>query len=84
LAVAAKGWTKWAMAQGLARLTPVLVCIGIAFSPYIVAVVCLIHVLLSETDNNKGGIQKILDKSLWRVNDDFFNAFHKMLLLTVD
>jgi hypothetical protein len=32
---------KWATAQGLASLTPVLVCIGIALSPYIVAVVCL-------------------------------------------
>jgi hypothetical protein len=52
-------WAKWAMAQGLACLTPVLVCIGIAFPPYIVAVVCIIHVLLSETDNNEEGIEKV-------------------------
>jgi hypothetical protein len=58
-------------------------CVGIAFSPYIVTVVCLIHVLLSGTDNNEEGIE-IFDKSLWRVNDKFLNAFHKMLLLTVD
>jgi hypothetical protein len=65
-------------------LTPVLVCIKIAFSPYIVAVVCLIHVLLSETDNNEEGIEIVLDKSLWRVNDNFLNACHKMLSLMVD
>jgi hypothetical protein len=41
------------MAQGIACLTPVLVCIGIAFSPHIVAVVCLTHVLLFETANNE-------------------------------
>jgi hypothetical protein len=45
--------------RGFACLTPVLVCIGIAFCPYIVAVVCLIHVLLSETDNNEKGIEKV-------------------------
>jgi hypothetical protein len=46
-----RGWAKWVTAQGLVCLTSVLVCIEIAFSPYTVAVVCLIHVLLSETDN---------------------------------
>jgi hypothetical protein len=79
-----RGWAKWAMAEGLACLTPVLVCTGIAFSPYIVAIVCLLHVLLSETDNNEEGIENIFDKSLWRVNNNFLNALHKMLLLTVD
>jgi hypothetical protein len=70
---------------GLACLAPVLVCIGIAFSPYIVAVVCLVHVLSSETDNNEEGIEKVFDKSLWRVKDNFFfNFYHKILLLTVD
>jgi hypothetical protein len=61
----------------LACLTPVLVCI--AFSLYIVAVVCLIHILclihalctLSEADNQEEGIEKIFDKSLKRVNDKF-------------
>jgi hypothetical protein len=53
------------MVQGLVCLTPVLVCIGIAFSPYIVAVVCLICGLLSETDNNEEGIEKVFDKTLW-------------------
>jgi hypothetical protein len=43
--------------RGLVCLTSVLVCIGIAFSPYIVAVVFLVHVLLSETDNNEEGIE---------------------------
>jgi hypothetical protein len=51
---------------------------------FIVAVVCLVHVLLYETDNNEEGIEKVFDKSPWRVNDHFLNAFHKMLLLTVD
>jgi hypothetical protein len=32
------------------------ICIGIAFSSYIVAVVYLIHILLSETENNEEGI----------------------------
>jgi hypothetical protein len=59
------------------------VCIGIDFSPYIFAVVCLIHILLTETDNSEE-IEKLFDKSLWRVNDNFLNAFHKMLLSTVD
>jgi hypothetical protein len=45
------------IAQGLTCLTPVLVCIGTAFSPYIIAIVFLIHVLLSETDNNEEGIE---------------------------
>jgi hypothetical protein len=71
-------------AKGLACLTPALVCIGIAFSPYIVVVVCIIHVLLSETDNNEEGIEKVFYKSLWKVNDNFLNDFHKTLLLTVD
>jgi hypothetical protein len=31
---------------------------GIAFSPYIVAVVCIMHVLLFETDNSEEGIEK--------------------------
>jgi hypothetical protein len=79
-----RGWAKWAMAQGLMCLTLVLVCIGIAFSPYIVAVVCLIHVLLSETDNNEEEIEKVFDKSLWQINDNFLNFFHKMLLLMID
>jgi hypothetical protein len=50
---------------------------------YIVAVVCLIHVLLSETDNH-AGVENVFDKSLWTVNDSFFNDFHNMILLTVD
>jgi hypothetical protein len=79
-----RGWAKWVTTQGLTCLTPVHVCIRIAFSSYIVAVVCLIHVLLSETDNNEEGIEKVFNKSLWRVNDNFSNAFHKMLLLSVD
>jgi hypothetical protein len=65
--------------RGLACLTPVLVCIGIGFSPHIVAVVCLICVLLSETDNDEEGIEKVFNKSLWRENNIFLNAFHKML-----
>jgi hypothetical protein len=40
----------WATAQGL---TPVLVSIGIAFSAYIVPVVYVTHLFLSETDNNE-------------------------------
>jgi hypothetical protein len=36
---------------------------GIALSLYIVAVVCLIHVLLSETDNNEEGIEKVFKKA---------------------
>jgi hypothetical protein len=77
-------WAKWATAQGLACLTPVLVCIEINFPPYIVGVVCLTHVLSSETDNNEEGIEKVFHKSLWRANDNFLNAFHKMLLLTLN
>jgi hypothetical protein len=65
---------------GFAYLKPVLVRVEITFSPHIVAVVCLIHVLLSETDNN----EEDFHKSLWRRNEKFLNAFHKMLLLTVD
>jgi hypothetical protein len=59
-------------------------CIGNAFSPYTVAVFCLILVLLSDIDNNEEGVQKVFDKSLWRLNDNFGNSFHKILLLTVD
>jgi hypothetical protein len=41
-------------------LTPVLVCIGNVFSP---CNVCLpSHVLLSETDNNAEGIEKVVNK----------------------
>jgi hypothetical protein len=54
--------------QGLAILTPVLVCFKIAFSVCIVAVVCLIYVLISETDISEGGIEKVNSKSLWRVS----------------
>jgi hypothetical protein len=88
--VVAKGMGKVGYGQGpracrgLACLSPVLVCIRIAFSPYIAAVVCLIYLLLSEIDNNEEQIEKVSNKSLWRVNDNFLNAFHKMLLLTVD
>jgi hypothetical protein len=70
--------------RGLECLTPVLECIGIAFSPYTVAVICLMHVLLSETDNSEKGIEKVLDKSLCRENENCLNAFHKMLLLSID
>jgi hypothetical protein len=51
VAVVAKGLVKWKTAQGLIAcrglisLTPPLLHIRIAFSPYTVAVVCLIHVL---------------------------------------
>jgi hypothetical protein len=69
--------------RGLTCLTPVLVRIGIAFSPYIVGIVYLIHVLSSETDDSEEGIEKVFDKSLWRVNDNFLNAFLKKLLLMV-
>jgi hypothetical protein len=44
-------------------LTPVLVCIRIAFPPYIVAVVCLTHALLSETNSNEEGIEKVFKKA---------------------
>jgi hypothetical protein len=57
--------------RGLACLTPVLVCIGIAFSSYIVAVVCIKHVHLSETDISEQGTAKVLDQSLCRVKDNF-------------
>jgi hypothetical protein len=73
-----RGWAKWAAAQGLASLTPVLVCIGITFTPYTVTVVCLIHVLLYETDNNEEGIKKGFYKSPWTINDS------EILLLTAD
>jgi hypothetical protein len=67
--------------RGLTCLTPVLVRTGIAFSPYIDAVVCLVHVLSSELTTMK---KKVFDKSLWRENHNFLNVFHKFLLLTVD
>jgi hypothetical protein len=41
------------------RVPHTLVCIGIAIYPYIVAVVCLKLLLLSETDNNEEGIEKV-------------------------
>jgi hypothetical protein len=44
---------------------------GIAFSSYIVVVVYLIHVLLSETDNNEAGIEEVFGKNLWRINGSF-------------
>jgi hypothetical protein len=50
---------------------PVLVCLGIAFSLYIVAVVFIIHILLSETGSNEETIEKVSVKSLWRVNSSF-------------
>jgi hypothetical protein len=43
-----------------------------------------ICVLLSETNNNEEGIEKVFNKSLWTVNDNFLNAFNRMLLLTAD
>jgi hypothetical protein len=61
--VAAKGVGKVGDGPGsracrdLACLTPVLVCIGITFSSYIVAIDRFILVLLSETDNNEEGIE---------------------------
>jgi hypothetical protein len=45
------------MAQGLVFLA--LVCTRIFFSPYIVAVICLINVLLSEINNNDEAIEKV-------------------------
>jgi hypothetical protein len=71
------GERGWATAQGLVCLTSVSVCIGIAFYPHIVSVVCLIHVLLSETDNNGEEIEEVFDKSLWRVNGNFLNHHHQ-------
>jgi hypothetical protein len=65
---------------GLACLTRVLLCIGIAFSPYIVAVVCLTHVLLSETDNNEEEIEKVFDKILCRLNDSHSVVQHPGVL----
>jgi hypothetical protein len=55
--------------RGLMCVTPVLVCIGVAFSPYIVAIVCF--VLSPENNNNEDGIGKVFGKSPWRVNDSF-------------
>jgi hypothetical protein len=48
--------------RGLACFTPVPLCIGIGFSSHIVAIVCLIHVFLSETNNNEEGTEKVFDK----------------------
>lgn len=45
------------------------VCIGIAKSPCTAAVVCLIHTLLTETDNYEEGIEEVLNKNPSRVND---------------
>jgi hypothetical protein len=42
-----------------------------------------IRVLLSETNNNEEGVEKVFNKRVWTVNDKFVNAFHRMLLLTV-
>jgi hypothetical protein len=67
-----------------ACLTCVLMCIGIAFSAYVVAIVSLTYVLICESDSNEEEIEKVFDKSLWRVNDNFFNVFYKVLLLMVD
>jgi hypothetical protein len=53
------------------RALLVLECMGVAFSPSIVAVVCFIRVVLSEIDNSEELIEKIFDKSLWTVNDNF-------------
>lgn len=55
-------------AQGLASLTPLLSSNEIAFSRYIVAIVCHVYVLLSETDSNGEGIEKVFNKNVWRVN----------------
>lgn len=74
---------EWETAQGIACLTPPLACVGFAFCPYIVAVVCLTHVLLSETDNDDEETDKVLEKSAWDVNKSL-NAFFIMILLTVD
>jgi hypothetical protein len=75
--VAVKGVGE--VGNGLACLTPVLVCIGIAFSPYVVAVSALYTYFLSETENSEEGIEKVFGKRLWRVNGNFLNAFRKML-----
>jgi hypothetical protein len=50
--------------RGPTCLTPVPVCIRITFPPCIVAIVFLIHVLLSETNNNEEGIKNVFNKSL--------------------
>jgi hypothetical protein len=47
----------------------VLVSMGVACSPYTVAVACLTHIHSSETDNNEEGNVKVSDESLWKVND---------------
>jgi hypothetical protein len=54
------------------------VYIEITFSPYNVALP------LSKTDKNEEVIVKGFDKSLGRMNDNFLNVFHAVLLLTVD
>jgi hypothetical protein len=35
------------------------VCTGLAFSSYTVVIICLIRVLLSETDSKEEGIEKV-------------------------
>jgi hypothetical protein len=47
---------KRATAQDLTRVL-VLLCIGISFSPHIVAIVCFTYLLLPETVNNEEGIE---------------------------
>jgi hypothetical protein len=56
--------------RNLKCLTPLLVRIGIPFSHYIVAVVCLIRALLCETDNSEEGTE-VFDKNPWTVKDNF-------------
>jgi hypothetical protein len=46
--------------RGLARL---LVRVKIACSLYIFEVICLIHVLLSDTENNEEGTEEVLIKT---------------------
>lgn len=72
------------VAQGLMQrpcrvLAPVLACIRIAFSPYILGVVCCVHVPLSETDNKEEGTEEVFYKGLWTVSNNFLNAFQNML-----
>jgi hypothetical protein len=55
---------KWVTVQSLARLAPILLCVRIACSPYIVVIVFFVCVLLSETDKNEEGMGEVLDKNL--------------------
>jgi hypothetical protein len=55
-------WAKWATAQGLACLTPVLACVGNAFSPNIV-VVCLLMYFYLRPAMKKELTLKIADSS---------------------